>query len=115
MPGGGQPRARSLLAYQAVELVWSGDWHTRVALSDEAVAMARRLGDPETLTLVLHLRFMTLWAASTLVERLAIVGEAQALASRLDDRTLAFHAASRLLLPERRPERRTPVRVAQAT
>lgn len=82
-----------LLAYQGVELVWSGNWDTRVALSDEAVAMARRLDDPATLALVLHLRFMTLWAASTLGERLAIAAEAQALASRLDDPTLAFHAA----------------------
>ena len=85
-------RAR-LLAYQGVELTWSGDWQNRVALSDAALAMARRIGDPETLTLVLHLRYMTLWAASTLTERLAISNEARELASGLGDRTLEFHAA----------------------
>ena len=83
-------RAR-LLAFQGVELVWSGEWDARVALSDEALAMARRVGDPATLTLVLHLRFMTLWAASTLEERLRVVAEAQALAAGLGDRVLEFH------------------------
>jgi hypothetical protein len=85
-------RAR-LLAYQGLELVWSGDWYTRVGLSDEALAIARRIGDPDTLALVLYLRFMTVWAASTFAERLTIVAEAEELVSRLDDRTLAFHVA----------------------
>ena len=85
-------RAR-LLAQLGAELVWSGEWNTRAALSDDAVAMARRIDDPGILAFVLHLRFVTVWAGSTLPERRALACEAQALADRVGDRTLAFFGA----------------------
>src|SRR5205823_2975285 len=68
-------RAR-LLALQAAELMYSGDWERRVRLSDEALAIARRLDDPEALSIVLNLRFVTLLAPGTLIERQANCVEA---------------------------------------
>lgn len=85
-------RAR-LLAHLAVELVFAGDRESRVTLSDEAVAMARRVGDVETLVLVLNLRFVALWGASTMAHRVAIGTEARRLAAGLDNPTPAFYAA----------------------
>ena len=41
-PGDGAARAR-LLAMQAAELMYSGEWERRVSVSDEALAIARRL------------------------------------------------------------------------
>ena len=91
-PEDSKVRAR-LVAHLAVELAFSGEWDRRVALSDEAVAMARRLGDPATLAAVLVLRSPTIWHASTLAERVALAAEQTALAAELSDPTLALHAA----------------------
>lgn len=84
-------RAR-LLTHLAVELIFAGDWDARVSLSDEAVAMARRVADVETLVHVLDLRFVTLWGASTMAHRLAIATEARRLAAGLDNSTPGFYA-----------------------
>ncbi len=86
-------RAR-LLAHLGVELVPDPDWDRRARLSDDALAMARRTGDPETLAIVLNQRFGALWGPRTLSERVAIAAEATKVAERLDDRTLAFHPAN---------------------
>src|SRR5205807_993706 len=68
-------RAR-LLANLAVELTFSHrDMERRRALSDEALSIARRAGDRETLAHVLSGRHETIWHASTLEERLANSGE----------------------------------------
>ena len=63
-------RAR-LLALQAAELMYSGSGSVGCELSDEALAIARRLDDPEALSIVLNLRFVTLLAPGTLTERQA--------------------------------------------
>ena len=63
--GDSADRAR-LLAAQGAELMYSRQWDRRVRLSDEALAIARRLGDREALTTVLNLRFVTLLAPETL-------------------------------------------------
>jgi class 3 adenylate cyclase/tetratricopeptide (TPR) repeat protein len=42
-----------LLATLAAELSWSTDWERRLALAEESVAVARRVGDPVTLVRVL--------------------------------------------------------------
>ena len=86
-------RAR-LLALHAAELMYSQDWEGRIALSDEALAIARRLDDPDALTAVLNMRFVTLLAPQTHAERLANTIEAVAAADRLTDpmaRFFAFH------------------------
>lgn len=83
----------SLLAQLAVELVPDPDWRRRSQLSDEALAMARRVGDPTTLARTLNQRYVALWGPRTLPERLANAREAGALAKGLDDHVLSFQCA----------------------
>ena len=47
--------------------------------------MARRVGDPTTLTRTLNHRYVALWGPQTLNERLANTGEASALADELGE------------------------------
>lgn len=91
-PGDSAVRAR-LLAQLAVELIFDGDWDARVSLSDQALAMARRVDDTETLVLVLNLRSMALRGAPTTAHRLALSNEARRLAAELDNPIPAFYAA----------------------
>jgi DNA-binding SARP family transcriptional activator len=84
-------RAR-LLAMQAAELMYSGEWERRVRLSDEALAIARRLDDPQALSTVLNMRFVTLLAPDTLSERQANVAEAVVSAERLRNPLIRFYA-----------------------
>ena len=83
-----------LLALLAVELLAGHDWRYRSKLSDEALAIARRLDDPRTLALVLNQRFVALWGPRTLNERETNTDEAKRLADQLDDPLLAFYAAA---------------------
>jgi len=85
-------RAR-LLATLSQELSYTADRPRRLALSDEALAIARRLGDGPTLIHVLFKRYGTLVAPDTLTERLANSAEHLALAEQLDDPVALFHAA----------------------
>jgi DNA-binding SARP family transcriptional activator len=87
----GPERAR-LLAMHAAELMYSPDWDRRVQLSDEALAIARRLNDPDTLSAVLNMRFVTLLAPETLAERQANSLEAVAAAERRSDPMVRFYA-----------------------
>lgn len=84
-------RAR-LLATLAIELTFSGQWERRVQISDEAVDLARRLGESSTLAYVLTVRFVTIWMPATLDERLANTAEALRLADELGDPWAQFHA-----------------------
>jgi DNA-binding SARP family transcriptional activator len=86
------PERARLLAMEAAELMYSPDWDRRARLSNEALAIARRLGDPEALSGVLNLRFVTLLAAHTHSERLANTFEAVAAAERLNDPIALFFA-----------------------
>jgi class 3 adenylate cyclase/tetratricopeptide (TPR) repeat protein len=67
-------RAR-LLATLGLELVFSGDWRRCLALSDEALALARSLEDPRTLAAVLVARFFPTYVPGLLEERLANTAE----------------------------------------
>ncbi len=108
------PGAR-LTAHLAVELAFSGDWERRLALSDEAVAMARRLGDPATLAEVLVLRSPTIWHATTLAERVAIADEQATLAEELWTRPSACTPRSTGSMPRwNRRQRRGRVRLERA-
>ncbi len=91
-PGDSPLRAR-LLARLAVELVYSGDAPAVRDLSDQALAMARRLGDGPTLAQVLVPRYNTIRGdPGTLPERLADTAELLALADRLGDPVLHCEA-----------------------
>jgi hypothetical protein len=72
--------------------MYSGEWERRVRLSDEALAIARRLDDPHALSAVLNMRFVTLLAPGTLSERQANCVEAVAAAERLRDPLIRFYA-----------------------
>jgi len=87
----GPERAR-LLAMHAAELMYSPEWDRRVGLSDEALTIARRLDDPDTLSAVLNMRFVTLLAPETLAERQANALEAVAAAELRSDPMVRFYA-----------------------
>jgi hypothetical protein len=81
-------RAR-LLAILAAETSYSTDWHERLRVSDEGLAIARRVGDPGTLSYVLARRAHSIWVPDLLDERLANTAENVALTEQLarsDDR-----------------------------
>jgi tetratricopeptide (TPR) repeat protein len=77
-------RAR-LLAVLAAELMFTADQARRRALSDEAVTIARRVGDRATLARVLLSRCAALWAPGNLAERRANAAELRTLADGLGD------------------------------
>ena len=89
---GDSPARAQLQATLAAELMFAGDWDRRRALSDEALAMARRVGDPAVLSRVLSMRFTTIWVPETLPERLANTAENLAAAESTGDPVGEFHA-----------------------
>ena len=72
-------RAR-LLARLALELYYAGDPERRLALSEEAVALARRLGDPPRSAMCLDARHYALWRPETVQERLEVASELRRIA-----------------------------------
>ncbi|MDQ3548144.1 MAG: protein kinase, partial [Chloroflexota bacterium] len=57
----------------------------RAALSEEAHAMARRLGDPAVLAYVLNTRFSVIWGPDTVVERMRLAADARPAAESAGD------------------------------
>jgi class 3 adenylate cyclase len=86
-------RTRALLTAQlAAELTWAQDSHRRFALSDEAVALARRSQDPRTIASVLGLRSFTVIPAEPLERRIQYGEEMLEAAQRTGDDLALFHA-----------------------
>ena len=85
-------RAR-LLARLALELYYAGDPERRLALSEEAVALARRLGDPLTLATCLDARHYALWRPETVHERLDVAAELRRIAEAVGDPELELEGA----------------------
>jgi hypothetical protein len=81
-----------VLGRLARELHFAPEPEERETLSAEAVAMARRLGDDETLASALGARHVATWAPDTLDERLAAAEEVVRLATAAGDRRLLFEA-----------------------
>ena len=77
-------RAR-LLAVLAAGLLFAANRNRRRELSDEALALARRLADSSTLARVLHSRCVALWDPAMLAERRANAAELRVLAADLGD------------------------------
>ncbi len=90
-PGDDPLRAR-LLARLAFELYWLASPAERKALSDEAVAMARRLDDRPTLAYVLGNRRFALWAPEDADDRFATTAELLRLAAESGDRVAVMEA-----------------------
>jgi len=84
-------RAR-VLGQLAGELVYTPHRERRHALTREAIAIARRLGDRTGLAEVLNLRVQAMNDPFTLAERLALTGELTALAGEVGSSELARHA-----------------------
>ena len=75
-------RAR-ILARLAKALLFTPDVERRSVLSQEAVAQARRLGEPHALAAVLHDRHVAIWGLANAHERLAVATEVVQLAGAL--------------------------------
>jgi len=86
-------RAR-LLAQLAVELIAGDDSRKRFELADQAVAMARHVGDPDALAQTLGMRALVRWDPDTLADRIADIREAWPIAERSDDRVLTALVAN---------------------
>jgi class 3 adenylate cyclase len=86
------PERARLLATLASELTFARDWARRKALSDESVAIADRLGDPETISEVLSARFITIWTPETLGQRVADTTRELALADAIGNPLARFRA-----------------------
>jgi class 3 adenylate cyclase len=86
-------RAR-LLATLGLELAWQPDPTRRVALSQEALHIARTLDDPATLAHVLLARDYTITDAQNVAERFDATTELLAIAERLGDPVIASRALS---------------------
>ena len=84
-------RAR-VQACLAMALYWSDSPERRDALSRDAVAMARRLGDTATLAFALDFRLKAVWGPGGVEERLATADEILSLALPNGDRHLELEA-----------------------
>ncbi|MBW3608869.1 MAG: AAA family ATPase [Actinobacteria bacterium] len=74
----------------ATELYFSDRLEERVTLADEALAMARRIGDRATLASTLSARFLTLMGPEDSDERLQIASDVIALGEEVRDRELVL-------------------------
>jgi tetratricopeptide (TPR) repeat protein len=88
-PGEDALRAR-VLAGLARALYFAGARERAAALNDEAVGMARRVGDTAALAYALDARCMAVWASADLEEHLATATELVDLAERVHDRELTL-------------------------
>jgi class 3 adenylate cyclase/tetratricopeptide (TPR) repeat protein len=89
-------RAR-VLARLAKALQSSPQPDRRAQLSQAAVAMARRLGDPATLATVLYEHHLATWRPDNLEERLAVATEVVQLAEAAGDQVTALRGRGFLL------------------
>ena len=85
-------RAR-LLARLGLELYYSGDAERRLALTAEALELARELGDLNTLAAALVARHYALWDPATVAERLRVAAELRRVAERTGDPELELEGA----------------------
>jgi tetratricopeptide (TPR) repeat protein len=79
-----------VLGRMATELYYSDRAAERAQLSEEAVAMARRIGDRATIASTLSARFLTLWGPENSVQRLQIATDVVALGEEARDRELVL-------------------------
>jgi hypothetical protein len=86
-------RAR-LLSRLALELYYVGPPERRLAISEEAVALARHIGDPATLAVCLDARHYALWRPETVEQRLAVAAELRGIADATGDLELELEGAA---------------------
>jgi DNA-binding NarL/FixJ family response regulator len=91
--GTDSPLRARVLARLAKALLFTPQAERRLALSEEAVGLARRLGDPATLAAVLYDRHQAIWGPDrheVAGERLAAATEVVGLAEQIGDRAMAL-------------------------
>ena len=91
--GEDSPLRARLLARLTLELYYAGSPDRRLALSEEAVALARRLGDPGTLAACLDARHYALWRPENVNERLEVAAELRRVAEQTGDPELELEGA----------------------
>ena len=84
------PLHARVLGRMATELYFSDRLEERMALAEEAVAMARRIGDRSTLASTLSARFLTLLGPDSSDERLRMASDVIALGEEVRDRELVL-------------------------
>ncbi|MGH2943694.1 MAG: hypothetical protein ACRDLN_13070, partial [Solirubrobacteraceae bacterium] len=85
------PLLAQVLGRLSSELYYSDRSQERSALGEQAVAMARRIGDRATLASTLSARFLTLWGPGNTRQRLQIASDVVALGKEIGDRELVLH------------------------
>jgi tetratricopeptide (TPR) repeat protein len=97
LSAGGEADGRQralLLSHLALERLFGGSDQDHKAIADEALALARDLGDPVALLEVLLRRFDSAFIVGHLVERRAETAEAEELADHVGDPIARFWSAS---------------------
>ncbi len=93
LPEDDSPLRARLLARMALELYYAGEPELRTALSEEAVDIARRIGDPRTLATCLDARHYALWMPENVEERLEVAAELRRVAEETGDPELELQGA----------------------
>ncbi|MBE2318293.1 AAA family ATPase [Solirubrobacter sp. CPCC 204708] len=94
LPEDDSPLRARLLARMSLELYYAGEPELRLSLSDEALRIARRLGDPRTLAACLDARHYALWRPENTEERLAVAAELRGVAEQTGDPELELQGAA---------------------
>ena len=85
LPSGDDPRRCRVMLALAGEIYYGATTQEREALAEEAVAMARRLGDPDLMLDALLKGTIAIWHPATTERRLELSTEAALLARQLGD------------------------------
>jgi DNA-binding SARP family transcriptional activator len=91
--GEDSPLRARLLARLALELYYSPEPERRLALSEQAVDIARALDDPRTLATCLDARHYALWRPENVNERLEVAAELRRVAEATGDPELELEGA----------------------
>jgi eukaryotic-like serine/threonine-protein kinase len=92
LPQGDSSLRAQVLARLATQLYPTGQTERQATLSEEAVAMARRLGDPQALLVALHGRHWATLSPDHVDVRLANAAEMLDIAATVNDEEMAFLA-----------------------
>lgn len=92
LPSGDDERRCRVMLALAGEIYYGVTPQEREALADEAVAIARRIGDPVLLLDALLKAAIAIWRPATNVRRLELTTQAVELATELDDEVSLAHA-----------------------
>jgi tetratricopeptide (TPR) repeat protein len=94
LPEDDSPLRARLLARLSLELYYAGEPELRLALSEEAVRIARRTGDLRTLASCLDARHYALWLPENVEERLEVAAELRRVAEQTGDPELELQGAA---------------------